>query len=172
MTHPTTPRERSLLLRIRFWLAIVIIGLIISGATAIPLVRELDFLHRLVHRFEFPPAVREWIQTVYAGILDSNSRYPFLLYGTDWLAFGHFVIAIVFIGPLRDPVRNLWVINFGIIACLLIIPYAFIFGGIRGIPLWWRFIDCAFGIVGVIPLYLARRAAKQLELAQKPEPSA
>jgi hypothetical protein len=157
-----------LLLRIRFWLAIVIIGLLISGATAIPLVSELDFLHRLVHRFDFPPAVREWIQTVYAGILDTNSRYPFMLYGTDWLAFGHFAIAIVFIGPLRDPVRNLWVIDFGIIACLLIIPYAFIFGEIRGIPIWWRLIDCSFGIAGLIPLYLARHATKKLEHLQNP----
>ena len=169
MTGSTERQEKSLLLRIRFWLAIVIIGLFISGATAIPLVSELGFLHRLVHRFDFPPAVREWIQTVYAGILDTNSRYPFMLYGTDWLAFGHFVIAIVFIGPLRDPVRNLWVINFGIIACLLIIPYAFIFGEIRGIPIWWRLIDCSFGIAGLFPVYLARRATKQLELLQNPK---
>ena len=168
MTQPTTRSLRTLLLRIRFWLTVVILGLIISGATAIPLVRELDFLHRFVHRFDFPPAVREWIQTVYAGILDTDSRYPFMLYGTDWLAFGHFAIAIAFIGALRDPVRNLWVIDFGIIACLLIIPYAFIFGEIRGIPIWWRLIDCSFGIVGLIPLYLARRATKQIERLQNP----
>jgi hypothetical protein len=45
----------------------------------------------------------------------------------------------------------------------LIIPYAFVFGQIRGIPVWWRLIDCAFGIFGVIPLYLARRATKRLK---------
>ncbi|HEX7860611.1 MAG TPA: hypothetical protein VF773_09815 [Verrucomicrobiae bacterium] len=148
---------------IRFNLAVVIFGLFISGATAIPLVPEADFLHRLVNKYDILAPAREWVQTVYAAILDTNSRYHFMFYGTDWLAFGHFVIAIAFIGPLRDPVRNKWVIDFGIIACLLIIPYALIFGGIRGIPLWWRLIDCAFGIFGVIPLWFARRATIQLE---------
>lgn len=160
--------QTNMLRWIRFWLAVVVFGLFISGATAIPLVSEVGFLHRLVNKYEiFGPAVREWMQTVYAGILDTNSRYPFMLYGTDWLAFGHFAIAIAFIGPMRDPVRNIWVIDFGIIACLLIIPYAFIFGGIRGIPVWWRLIDCAFGVLGVVPLLLARRATKRLENLQR-----
>ena len=148
---------------IRFNLAIVIFGLFLSGATAIPLVPEADFLHRLVNKYEILVPAREWVQAVYAAILDTNSRYHFMFYGTDWLAFGHFVIAIAFIGPMQDPVRNKWVIDFGIIACLLIIPYALIFGQVRGIPLWWRLIDCAFGIFGVIPLWLARRATIQLE---------
>lgn len=149
---------------IRFWLGTVIAGLVISGATAIPLVAEADLLHRLVNKYAvFGPGVREWVQAVYAGILDTNSRYPFMLYGTDWLAFGHFVIAIAFIGPMRDPIRNIWVIDFGIMACLLIIPYAFVFGHVRGIPIWWRLIDCSFGVFGLAPLLLARRATKRLE---------
>ena len=60
---------------------------------------------------------------------------PFLGYGTDWLAFGHFVIAIVFIGPLRDPVKTVWVVEFGMIACVLVVPFALVMGGVRGIPL-------------------------------------
>ena len=64
---------------------------------------------------------------------------------------------------MRDPVRNRWVIDFGIIACLLIIPYALVFGGIRGIPVWWRLIDCSFGLFGLIPLWLARRGTQRLE---------
>ena len=160
----TTGRE---LRQIRFWLGVVILGLFISGATAIPLVQEADILHRIVNKYEiFGPSVREWVQTVYAGILDTNSRYGFMLYGTDWLAFGHFVIAIAFVGPFRDPVRNKWVIDFGIIACLLIIPYAFVFGQIRGIPVWWRLIDCSFGVLGLVPLLLARRATIRLERMQ------
>ena len=31
--------------------------------------------------------------------------FPFLAYGTDWLAFGHIVIARFFILPFTDPVR-------------------------------------------------------------------
>jgi hypothetical protein len=155
--------KQRALLWIRFWLLLFIFGLVISGVTAIPLVREVGFLHRLVHsRAIFGPEIREWIQSVYAGLLDTNSRYPFLFYGTDWLAFGHFVIAVAFIGPLRDPARNIWVIDFGIIACLLIIPYALVFGAVRGIPFWWRLIDCSFGIFGLVPLLLARRGTRRL----------
>jgi hypothetical protein len=159
-----------MLRRIRVYLGIVIFGLFISGVTAIPLVTEADLLHRIVNKYSiFPREIREWAQAVYAGILDTNARYPFMLYGTDWLAFGHFAIAIAFIGPMRDPVRNIWVIDFGIIVCLLILPYAFIFGAVRGIPIWWRLIDCAFGVFGVLPLLLARRATKQLAKLQSSE---
>jgi hypothetical protein len=33
------------------------------------------------------------------------------------IAFAHLAIAIAFIGPYIDPVRNKWVITFGLIAC-------------------------------------------------------
>ncbi len=155
--------KKRALLWIRIWLTLVICGLLVSGATAIPLVSEVGFLYKVVNsRAIFDSALREWIQTVYAGLLDTNARYPFLFYGTDWLAFGHFAIAIAFLGPIRDPVRNIWVIEFGIIVCLLIIPYALVFGSLRGIPIWWRLIDCAFGVFGLVPLLLARRATKRL----------
>ncbi|MDB6032636.1 MAG: hypothetical protein JWM16_2974, partial [Verrucomicrobiales bacterium] len=32
------------------------------------------------------------------------------------------------------------------IACVAIIPYAFVFGAVRQIPIWWRLIDCSFGV--------------------------
>ena len=160
----TETEKHASLLWIRFWLGIVIFGLVVSGATAIPLVSEIGFLHRVVHSREiFGPEIREWIQAVYAAVLDTNSRYHFLFYGTDWLAFGHFAIAMAFVGPLRDPVRNIWVIEFGMISCLLLIPYALVFGALRGIPFWWRLIDCAFGVFGFIPLWLAWRATKKLQ---------
>ena len=57
-----------------------------------------------------------------------NAQYPFLLYGYDWLAFAHFVLAILFIGPYRDPVKNIWIIEFGLIACILVIPFALVAG--------------------------------------------
>jgi len=88
--------------------------------------------------------------------------HPFLFYGTDWLAFGHFMIAIAFVGALRDPVRNSWLFNFGLIACALVIPYALLFGAIRGIPFWWRLIDCSFGVFGLVPLWFCRRWAHEL----------
>jgi hypothetical protein len=79
------------------------------------------------------------------------------------VGFGHFAIALAFIGALRDPVRNIWLFTFGMIACALVVPYAFVFGALRGIPFWWRLIDCSFGVVGIIPLWLCRTWSKELE---------
>ena len=103
------------------------------------------------------PALADWIGFVYQGLLDAYSQYPFLAYGTDWLAFAHVVLAIAFIGPLRDPVRNVWVIELGLIACALIIPWVLVFGPLRGIPAFWMLIDMSFGVFGAIPLWLVRR---------------
>jgi len=133
----------------RHWIIFFMIVLFLSGLTAIPLERELNFLSRC-----FSPAnvIGAWVEKVRLGIVHTNKQYPFLAYGYDWLAFAHFVLAILFIGPLKDPVRNKWVLEFGMIACVLIIPFAFIAGHFRDIPIGWRLIDCAFGIIGLIPL--------------------
>ena len=79
----------------------------------------------------------DWIVRVRQGLDTADADYPFLLYGTDWLAFAHLVIAVAFYGPYRDPVRNIWVVEFGMIACAGIVPLALICGPIRGIPFWW-----------------------------------
>lgn len=73
------------------------------------------------------------------------------------------VIAVAFIGPLRDPVRNIWVIQFGMIACVAVIPLALIAGGIRGIPLGWQLIDISFGVIGIVPLIIVYRLIRRLE---------
>ncbi len=140
------------------------IVLFLSGLTAIPVVSGINFLYRVTGDIQF---VQPWMEKVHEGINETSKNYPFLFYGYDWLAFAHFVIAILFIGPLRDPVRNKWVIEFGMIACLLIVPYALITGHFRGIPLWWRLIDCSFGIVGLIPLGICLRKINRLEELQR-----
>jgi hypothetical protein len=161
---PIESEKEILLRRIRVCICIFIIGLTASGLTAIPLTRELSVLYRGLHYFGVQSGpLHDWIQEVFAALLDAKARYPFLQYGTDWLAFGHFVVALVFLGPLRDPARNIWVIQFGIMACLLVIPYALIFGAIRGIPGWWRLIDCSFGVLGLVPLKLALQMTKSLQ---------
>ncbi len=155
----TEPLRRA----VRFWLTAFVVGLFLSGATAIPLLPELDMLLRVLHsNHASPPALVRWIETVQAALRTTDARYPFLAYGTDWLAFGHFAIAIAFLGPLRDPVRNVWVITFGMIACVLVVPYALVFGALRGIPFWWRLIDCSFGVVGILPLWHCRRLIGRL----------
>jgi hypothetical protein len=146
--------------QIRRWIIFFIIVLFLSGLTAIPLETELAFLSRFI---PVNNALGEWIQKVYFAIADTNNKYPFLAYGYDWLAFAHFVLAILFIGPLKDPVRNKWVIEFGMIACVLIIPFAFIAGHFREIPIGWRLIDCSFGIIGLIPLSICLSKITLLE---------
>lgn len=104
-----------------------------------------------------------WIEKVLLAYREVNATYPFLLYGYDWLAFAHFILAILFYGPYRDPVKNIWVLQFGLIACLLIFPLAFVAGTIREIPIGWILIDCSFGMFGIIPLYICYRKTRLLE---------
>ncbi|MDQ1008014.1 hypothetical protein QFZ82_002499 [Streptomyces sp. V4I23] len=161
--------ERQALLRgIRVWLVFFVVCLVLSGATAFPLVTELRWLEGLLNSAASPvpehlPGLAEWIGRVREGLDATEEAYPFVLYGTDWLAFAHLVIAVAFYGPYRDPVRNIWVVEFGMIACAGIIPLALICGPVRGIPFWWSVIDMSFGVFGMIPLYAVRRRIKRLE---------
>jgi hypothetical protein len=158
--------QRSLF-RIRAILIFFVSALGISGFTAIPLRFELNILNPIAGEGtiveEAVPLLATWISLVHNALDDLYQNYAFLAYGYDWLAFGHFVIAIAFLGAVKDPVRNRWVMEFGMIACVLILPYAFIFGWIRGIPILWRVIDMLFGILGIVPLYIARKMTLELE---------
>jgi len=157
-------RETMLRQRIKWLTGFFIFGLFISGATAIPLKPELNLLAHFPGLTD-PTAsgLAQWIHTIRDALYATDARYPFLAYGTDWLAFGHFMIAIAFIGAWRDPVRNIWLFEFGMIACVLIIPYAFIFGGLRGIPIYWRLIDCSFGVFGIIPIWVCRKWVREIQ---------
>lgn len=155
--------------KIRFWLIVFMAGLFISGITAFPLQSELSLTLSVLETVHVRPAAQAvsllpWIARVYHALSETNAHYPFLAYGTDWLAFAHLLLAVLFIGPYFNPVRNKWVITFGIIACAGIIPLALVAGHIRGIPLPWRLIDCSFGIFGVIPLLRCRQLSSVLEL--------
>jgi len=141
------------------------IGLVLSGVTAFPLERETAWLMRcLGERPLALPALALWVKRVHEALAETSVRYPFLAYGTDWLAFAHLVLAAAFIGPLRDPVRNKWVLEFGVIACAGVLPLALIAGPIRGIPFYWRLIDCSFGLFGAIPLLLCLHWVKRLRI--------
>lgn len=156
-------REQILRRRIRWLTLFFILGLFLSGATAIPLRLEVHWLVDFFDASNSPSIFTQWLLRIRNALDDMQSRQPFLFYGTDWLAFGHFVIALVFIGAWHDPVRNRWLFDFGLIACVLVIPFALVFGGWREIPLWWRLIDCSFGVFGFIPLWFCRRWTLELE---------
>lgn len=156
-----TPTAKQLKKRIMLLLIFFIVTLILSGITAFPIETELDFIAH--HMSWMPYTLQLWITKIYQCVEQTNALYPYLAYGTDWLAFAHIVIAVAFIGPLKDPVRNIWIIQFGMIACIMILPLAFIAGPYRQIPFYWQLIDCSFGIIGLIPLYITYRLIKQLE---------
>ena len=171
--RPTS--KRHLLCRIRWLVGFFIFGLVLSGATAIPLETELNWVVELSGArasVDSPgaasvPVWAEWLRRAQAALHETNVKYPFIGYGGDWLAFGHFAIAIAFIGAWRDPVRNRWLFEFGLIACALVIPYALVCGTFRGIPFWWRLIDCSFGVFGAIPLWICRRYTYEIERARQ-----
>jgi len=150
---------------IRIWLGLFMLGLALSGITAFPLETELNWLASM---FDDPTSkLAQWIDTCRDGVVYVNAEYPFLSYGTDWLAFAHLVLALVFVGPWMNPVKNIWVIRFGIMACFGIFPLAFIMGSIRSIPFYWQLIDCSFGVFGSIPLFISLYHTKQLETTSK-----
>ena len=164
-------REQVLRQRIKALTWLFIIGLVLSGATAIPLVSELDRLVKMTGASQLiaaqgptsAPGWALWLTRVQRTLHEADQQFPFVFYGADWLAFGHFAIAIAFVGALRDPIRNRWLFSFGMIACVLVIPYALVFGAVRGIPFWWRLIDCSFGVFGMIPMCFCRKWVSELE---------
>ncbi len=157
--------KNKLEFRIKALIIFFIVGLVLSGITAFPIETQLEFA--MYHAAALPDVMQQWLTQIYFAVKTTNAQFPQMSYGTDWLAFAHIVIATAFIGPLRDPVRNIWVIQFGMIACVMVFPLAFIAGAVREIPFFWRLIDCSFGILGIIPLYICYSYIIQLEHLQK-----
>lgn len=155
-----TPEK--LLRRIRSMIIFFVIVLALSGITAFPLHTELKWLTEQ-QLFSPHSLIGAWLQRVWQGLDATQQQYPFLFYGYDWLAFAHLVIAMAFIGPYKDPVKNSWIIDWALLACIAVLPLAFIAGPIRGIPWFHILVDCAFGIIGLVPLWITRRWIRQLE---------
>ena len=164
--------ETVLRCKLRWVLGAFMVALVLSGLTAFPLQSELDQiveLRSLDHLAAAPArsSFDGWILTVRNGLRESYTNYPWLAYGTDWLAFAHIVVAVFFIGAWVDPVRNVWVLQAGVVACVLVIPLALICGPVRQIPFGWRLIDCSFGVFGALLLLYCLRLARALEANRK-----
>jgi hypothetical protein len=136
--------------------------LALSGITAFPVYTELTFLkhHGWMNDDQF---FGSWLNSVYEGVSNTYAKYPFLFYGYDWLAFAHIMIAALFYGVYKYPVRNKFILNWGMFCCIAVIPLAFICGTIRGIPIYHILIDCSFGVIGIIPLLVCRKYVLHLE---------
>jgi len=158
----------ALLRKFRIVLGIFMLALVLSGLTAFPLRQELSMVcsaRGLEHlrASDVHNSLDAWLLTVRDGLGEMYANHPWIAYGTDWLAFSHLVLALFFIGPFINPVRNVWVLQAGLLACALVVPLALICGPIRHIPFGWRLIDCSFGVVGAVPLLFCLRWACELE---------
>lgn len=166
--------------RFRWLMAVFVVGLVLSGVTAFPLLAEMELLGRwlglpdhaggangvaglgAVAPHDLDP-FRAWIYTVRQGLRETYADYPWVAYGTDWLAFGHLVIAVFYVGPMLWPRRDhRWALIAGMIACVGVLPLAAIAGQVRGIPWGWRMIDAGFGVFGLLPLWWAYRIHRRV----------
>jgi hypothetical protein len=151
----TTKKIRRLVL---FFITVIML----SGITAFPVHTELKFIlskNIVAH----DGAIGQWLLNVYEGVDAAQRYFPFLFYGFDWLAFAHIIIGILFIGVYKNPVKNIWIIQWGMICCAGVFPLAFICGSIREIPWFHILIDCSFGFFGFFPLYRCHTLIRKLE---------
>ena len=137
----------------------------ISGLTAVPLVRLTGLLQVWTRPFGGP--LHQWASQAADAVAHVDSTYPILFYGTDWLAFAHVVIGLSFIGPWRDPVRNRWVVEWGLWCCGLVVLLAFAWAPVRDIPFFWSCVDASFGVFGAVPLWLVLKRIQKLEMEQQ-----
>jgi hypothetical protein len=163
----------SPLLRYRLSLGFFMVGLIVSGLTTFPLLSEASFVNQLLRDSGSNAAagaggIPQWIGFVHEGLRQTYSRFPFFAYGTDWLGFGHFVIAAFFLLPFRNPARYLAVLYIGLVACGGVIVVALLCGSLRQIPLAWQLIDCSFGVIGAVPLLYCVHLSRKLSSAGMP----
>ncbi|NQT37725.1 MAG: hypothetical protein HQ581_09565, partial [Planctomycetes bacterium] len=147
-------------------LAIVVFGLLVSGITVWPAVGELKMAVGLVWGDAEPTGdLHRFVLRAVEGLETVEADYPFMLYAHDWLAFAHIVLAILFAGAIRDPVRNVWIVQCGLVICLLVPVLAGICIPIRGLPMVWFWIDCAFAPAAALPLWIALRDIRRAEAA-------
>lgn len=144
--------------KIRVFLTLFIVLLLLSGITAFPLRTEMIFL--MEHKHWFPTFIIPWIDNINRAVLQTPDL---VLYGTDWLAFGHIIISLFFVPVLINPVKYKINLVIGMLACLAVFPLAFICGPIRGIPFFHQLIDCSFGLGGLMLLYFIYRNVEILE---------
>lgn len=70
-----------------------------------------------------------------------------------------------YIEVYKIPIENKWVLRYGMYACILILPTAFIAGYFRKMPILWQIVDCYFGVFGFILLYIIYQKIEALKRA-------
>jgi hypothetical protein len=130
--------------KIRVLLILFVLGLAFGCQIVLFVTPELAWLNNMLgpgtRMGQYFPNLSAWINHLNEGITETYSKYPFVAYCMDWLAFAQLAFIIFFIGAIIDPVRNMWIIKSGMVS---------------------------FGFIGLIVLYLAYKNVKFLEKIQK-----
>lgn len=149
--------------RAKWLVGLVGVGLFVSGMTIWPALWELRTFVDLV--WGPGPAggdVHGLMLQAIEGLESLEAERPLLLYGYDWLAFAHIMLAVLFLGAMRDLVRNVWVVQFGLIACAAVPILAGVCIPLRGIPFGWFWVDFAFAPAAAAPLWVALRDIRRV----------
>lgn len=156
--------NKEQLTRARWMLGFVAFGLFVSGVTVWPALTELKMAVAIAWGGVEPAGVlHTFVLRAIDGLAYVQSQYPFMLYAHDWLVFAHIVLAILFAGAIRDPVRNIWIVQCGLIMCVLVPVFAGVFVPLRGLPLRWFWFDFAFVPAAGLPLWIALRDIRRAE---------
>ena len=150
-----------------FWLVLFFLGVLFGLHTVVFVEAETAFFVKYLGSgtafSEKLPFISSWIDTLYVSVSNTYETYPVIAYCMDWLSYACVVFAIFMIGAIRQPVKNVWIVQVYLIACLLAAVLPFVAGPFRDIPIFWRFIDGSFGIIGFLILLPAYRLIKKLE---------
>jgi len=159
--------EQIILRKIRFYLILFLLAILFSLHTVVFVEVETELFAKYLGHDTFMeklyPCVAEWMEHLHLAILETYTSYPVMAYCMDWLSYACVVFAVFLLGAIKNPVRNIWIVQAFMFACILAFFLPFIVGPIRDIPVFWRFIDSSFGIVGFLFLLLPYRLIKKLE---------
>ncbi len=158
-TRVSPPKSAGLLTRIRLCLALLMAGLLFSSLPGFfPLNGTkwiLGLLARTSHFGDGTPLFT-WFLGTRQALMATSLTARFLFYATNRDGLSRILFALLFLGPYRDPVRNRWVINFGLLSCAALVLFAFVAGEIQGMPFLWRCADAAFALLCALPLLLCK----------------
>ncbi len=134
-------------------LKIFVSVLVISGLCLFSLPFLSKKLLGFVDSLAFRGELYSFLMKIIQGVTYNKTHFPFMAYGTDFLGFAHLMFALLFVGPVIDPYKNEWVLRFGLMVCVLLVPTVLIAGWVREIPFIWRCMDSLFGVVGFLLFY-------------------
>ncbi|MCF7958786.1 MAG: hypothetical protein K9M57_10095 [Phycisphaerae bacterium] len=159
--------QQKILRKIRIWLVIFFLGLLFSLHTVFFVEAESAFMAKHfgagTAMAERLPVVSGWVDKMHWSVSETYKAYPVMAYCMDWLSYACVIFAIFIIGAIKDPVRNIWVIQVYMLACILGALLPFVAGPFREVPLFWRFIDGSFGVMGFFILLFPYRLVRKIQ---------